>query len=72
MTSIEREHEVAGYAAQIHGLVARLAAVSGEYPDDEYDYIPDWLRAEILSAASNPKNRFYKAVNKGKKRFHFL
>lgn len=53
MISIEREHKVAEYAAQIHGLIAGLAVVSGEYPDDEYDYLPDRMRAEILSAVSN-------------------
>lgn len=72
MISIEREHKVAEYAAQIHGLVAGLAVVSGEYPDDEYDYLPDRMRAEILSAISNPKSGFYKAVDRAKKRFHFL
>ncbi|WP_306258478.1 hypothetical protein [Pararhizobium sp. IMCC21322] len=48
MKSIEREYELAEYAAQIHGLVARLAAVS------------------------NPKRGFNKAVERAKKRVHFL
>lgn len=72
MISIHREHKEAEYAAQIHGLVAGLAVVSGEYPNDEYDYLPDRLHAEILSAISNPMSGFYKAVEKAKKRFHFL
>lgn len=67
MISIEREHKVAEYAAQIHGLVAGLAVVSGEYPDDEYDYLPDRLHAELLSAVSNPKSGFYRALEPGLK-----
>lgn len=72
MISIEREYKEAEYAAQIHGLVAGRAVISGDYPDDEYDYLPEKTRAEILSAVSNPKSGFYKAIERAKKRFHFL
>lgn len=72
MISIVREHKEAQYLAQIHGLVAGRAVISGEYPDDEYDHLLEKMRAEILSAVSNPKSGFYKAVERAKTRFHFL
>jgi len=72
MISIGREHKEAEYVTQIHGLVAGCAVISGEYPVDEYDYLPEKMRTEILSAVSNPKSGFYKAVDRAKKRFHFL
>lgn len=49
MISIERDHKEAKYAAQIHGLVAGRAVISGEYQDDEYDYLPEKVRAEGLA-----------------------
>lgn len=63
---------MAKYAVQIHGSVAGLAVVSGEYPDDEYDCHPDGLHAELLLAVSNPKSGFYKVVDSAKRKFHFF
>lgn len=70
--TIERERQAGIYRAQIMGLLAGLATVSGEYPDEEYDELPGNTAKEILSAVSNPKSGFYKAIEKANRRFHFL